>query len=92
VPVIRSRPALFRGHDAAVTNAPEGFTYRQRKNGDIEMLHHGRPAGVLRGPAAARFLVDVESQDPQELMARLTGNYRHGNERTAKNHPRNRNR
>ncbi|HET6483506.1 MAG TPA: hypothetical protein VFG35_26185 [Actinoplanes sp.] len=75
-----------------MAGAPEGFAYRVRKNGDIELLHHGRPAGVLRGPAAARFLVDVEEGDPQELMARLTGNYRHGNERVARNHPRNRSR
>ena len=80
------------GDDTQMTGAPDGFTYRLRKNGDVELLHHGRPAGVLRGAAAARFLVDVEQSDPQELMARLTGNYRHGNERTAKNHPRNRGR
>ena len=73
-----------------MTGTPEGFSYRRRKNGDVELLHHGRPAGVLRGARAARFLTDVERDDPQELMARLTGNYRHGNERTARNHPRNR--
>ncbi|GID60350.1 hypothetical protein [Actinoplanes couchii] len=71
---------------------PEGFTYRLRKNGDVELLHHDRPAGVLRGAAATRFLTDVETGDPQELVARVTGNYRHGNERTARNHPRNRSR
>jgi hypothetical protein len=76
--------------DTAVTNAPDGFTYRLRKSGDVELLHHGRPAGVLRGATAVRFLADVESEDPQELMARLTGNYKHGNERTSRNHPRNR--
>ncbi|GAA4607041.1 hypothetical protein BJY16_006124 [Actinoplanes octamycinicus] len=75
-----------------MSNTPEGFTYRIRKNGEVEILHHGRSAAVLRGPAAARFLVDVEDDDPQELMARLTGNYKHGNERTAKQHPRNRRR
>ncbi|MFI7549363.1 hypothetical protein ACIBQ2_06415 [Micromonospora sediminimaris] len=72
--------------------APEGFTYRLRKNGDVELLHHNRPVGVLRGSAAARFLIDVNTEDPQELMARITGNYKHGNERTAKKHPRNRHR
>ncbi|MFF5216533.1 hypothetical protein [Micromonospora sp. NPDC000442] len=71
---------------------PEGFTYRLRKNGDVELLHHGRPAVVLRGAAAARFLIDVNTEDPQELMARVTGKYKHGNERTAKKHPRNRRR
>ncbi|MEV4758388.1 hypothetical protein AB0J86_25170 [Micromonospora sp. NPDC049559] len=75
-----------------MSGAPEGFTYRLRKNGDVELLHHGRPAGVLRGAAARRFLADLADGDPQELMARLTGNYKHGNERTARNHPRNRHR
>ena len=75
-----------------MSGAPEGFTFRLRKNGDVEVLHHGRPAVVLRGTAATRFLTDVETDDPQELMARVTGNYRHGNERTARNHPRNRHR
>ncbi|GAA0367286.1 hypothetical protein [Micromonospora gifhornensis] len=75
-----------------MSGTPEGFTYRLRKNGDVELLHHGRLATVLRGAAAARFLIDVDSSDPQELMARVTGNYKHGNERTAKKHPRNRHR
>ena len=75
-----------------MSGAPDGFAYRVRKNGDIELLHHGRPAGILRGAAAARFLIDVENGDPQELMARLTGQYKHGNERLAKDHPRNRRR
>ena len=85
--------AADQGGDApAESGAPEGFTYRVRKNGDVELFHDGRPAGVLRGTAAARFLVDVDNGDPQQLMARLTGNYKHGNERTAANHPRNRHR
>ncbi len=35
---------------------------------------------------------EVDTGDPQELMARLTGNYKHGNERMAKHHARNRHR
>ncbi len=68
---------------------PAGFEYRTHSNGDVLIVHRGRPATTLRGAAAARFLDDVEDDDPQELMARVTGNYRHGNERTAKQHPRN---
>ncbi|MGC5028435.1 hypothetical protein [Micromonospora sp. DT229] len=75
-----------------MSGTPEGFTYRARKNGDVEVRHHGRPAVVLRGTAAARFLTDVDNDDPQELMARITGHYKHGNERAAKQHPRNRGR
>lgn len=75
-----------------MAGVPEGFTFRLRKNGEVEVLHLARVAVVLRGAAAARFLVDVDHGDPQELMARLTGNYRRGNERTARDHPRNRGR
>jgi hypothetical protein len=68
---------------------PEGFDYVEG-GGEVVISHHGVRATVLRGARAADFLVDVRAQDPQELMARLTGNYRRGNERTARNHPRNR--
>jgi hypothetical protein len=49
-------------------------------------------AAVLRGRQAQDFREDVESGDPQELMARVTGNYRRGNERQAREHQRNRKR
>lgn len=70
-----------------------GFSHRARKNGEVEILHHGRLAATLRGGDAARFLAQVETADhahAQQLMARLTGNYRRGNERLAGRHPRNR--
>lgn len=77
----------------AATNAGLDFTYRARKSGDVEVLHHGRLAATLRGPEAAEFLarIDVaDEQDAQQLMARVTGNYRRGNERVAAQHARNR--
>ena len=43
---------------------------------------------TLRGVVARRFLANLEGSDPQQIMARVTGDYKHGNERTAKNHPR----
>lgn len=55
----------------------------------VAITHHGKRATVLRGARAAEFLSDVERGDPQLLMARVTGNYRRGNERTAQRHPRN---
>lgn len=73
-----------------MTSRPTGFTYTS--DGDeVVISHHGRRATTLRGAAAQRFLADVD-HDPQLLMARVTGNYKHGNERTAKAHPRNRGR
>lgn len=61
--------------------APEGFTWTRRKSGDVVISHHGRPAATLRGRRAEDFAADVGGDDDQELMARLTGNYRRGNER-----------
>ena len=72
--------------------APEGFEYTERADGSVVIFHHGRVAATLRGARASGFLADVERDDPQELMARLTGNYRRGNERQARDHPRNRGR
>ncbi|MBK6888311.1 MAG: hypothetical protein IPH03_18920 [Tetrasphaera sp.] len=71
---------------------PEGFTYAVTAAGEVVISHRGVTATTLRGRRAADFLDDAESGDEQELMARLTGNYRRGNERTARNHPRNRGR
>ncbi|MEU7584789.1 hypothetical protein AB0A95_00645 [Micromonospora sp. NPDC049230] len=69
--------------------AAAGFRYVQRADDTVVITHHGRVAGTLRGARAAQFLAEVDD-DPQLVMARWTGNYRHGNERTAKQHPRNR--
>lgn len=69
---------------------PEGFDFTERSDGSVVITHYGKTATVLRGRKAADFIEDAKSGDDQELMARVTGNYKHGNERTAKNHPRNR--
>ena len=70
--------------------APEGFTYRRNGDGSVTIRHGGRPAATLRGTRAEEFLSEEASGDEQLIMARWTGNYRRGNERTARNHPRNR--
>jgi hypothetical protein len=69
---------------------PQGFTYEQQGDRCVVITHRGRNAGTLRGERAAKFLAEVESGDPQLVMARWTGAYKFGNERMAKNHPRNR--
>lgn len=70
-----------------------GFRFEARKSGEIQVFHHGRLAATLRGRDAADFAAEVaraSDVDAQQLMARLTGNYKRGNERTARTHPRNR--
>ncbi len=75
------------------TDGDLGFSYRQRKNGEVEIFHHGRLAATLRGAEATRFIQEAERGGfsvAQQRMARLTGNYRRGNESQASRHPRNR--
>lgn len=70
-----------------------GFRFDRRNCGERTILRRGSKAVVLRGIAAQEFLTSAESLSPadlQQLMARLTGNYKRGNERTARSHPRNR--
>ena len=69
--------------------AAEGFAYAVRDNGDVVVTRHGKQATVLRGARAAEFVDEVEGGDAQGVMARWTGNYKRGNERTARQHPRN---
>lgn len=60
-----------------------GFTYRIRKDGRVEIFHRGRLAATLRGHDAEDFAQGVGeegSAEAQQLMARLTGNYKRGNE------------
>jgi hypothetical protein len=74
-------------------SADLGFTFRRRKDGEVQVLHRGRLASTLRGADALHFLSAVQAgtpSDAQQLMARVTGNYKRGNERLAAEHPRNR--
>jgi hypothetical protein len=69
-----------------------GFTYQVRKNGDVEILRHGHQIVCLRGSEATDLLARAERAsefDLQQLLARLTGNYKRGNERLAGRRPRN---
>jgi hypothetical protein len=70
----------------AMAGAPTGFEFLVR--GDtVEVRHHGLRAAMLRKEAAAKFLADVERGDPQQVMARVTGNYKRGNERRGNGRP-----
>jgi hypothetical protein len=70
----------------------DGFEYDVRRHGEVVITRHGKRATVLRGRRAQEFVAEVEGGDAQQVMARWTGNYKRGNERTARQHPRNRGR
>ncbi len=64
-----------------MSGTPDGFEFAVI-GAQVEIRHHGRRAAILRNAAAQKFLADVERGDPQQLMARVTGDYKRGNERT----------
>lgn len=67
--------------DTSIMGKPDGFSFVRRKGGEIVVTHHGRQAAVLHGRQADKFIDRLDRDDPQELMARVTGNYKRGNER-----------
>ena len=70
-----------------------GFTYHPTRAGEVRILRAGRIVTTLRGAAAREFLAEADGAAAaavQQLCARVTGNYRRGNEAVARNHPRNR--
>jgi hypothetical protein len=72
-----------------------GVSFRATANGTVLVRLGGRLVATLRGTAARRFLVDLSDTSPavqQQWMARITGNYRRGNETLAPGHSRNRSR
>lgn len=69
-----------------------GFSWRLAPDGAILISFKGRVVTTLKKAKAADFLAEAEgasSGELQQLLARLTGQFKHGNERVAKRHPRN---
>ena len=62
----------------------EPFDYRETKNGQVFLLWEGKQVKILKGKDAQRFLTKVANLDAhaaQLVMAKLTGNFKRGNER-----------
>ena len=65
----------------------EQFSYRETKDGRVQLFSAGRLAKTLTGNDAARFLSRIASlrdDAAQLLMAKATGQFRFGNERLSK--------
>ena len=64
--------------------AEEIFTYRLSKDGKVFLSWHGRQVKILKGESAAEFaekVADLDQRSAQLLMAKVTGNFKRGNER-----------
>jgi len=79
----RYRPAV--SGDDPLSSQP--FSWTRRADGSVIVSYHAAPVTALRGNAATRFLTRVDGADEsaaQQLMARVTGNFKRGNERDAR--------
>ncbi|HLT61230.1 MAG TPA: hypothetical protein VK020_08565 [Microlunatus sp.] len=65
--------------------ADDPFEYRVTKDDRVLVSRGGRQVTVVAGAAAAKLIsrLGVDDQQDQQLLARVTGNYRRGNERRA---------
>jgi len=64
----------------------EPYAFRAAKDGTVRIAFRGRVVTTLGGTAAQRFLARAGGADAealQQLMARATGHFKHGNERRA---------
>lgn len=60
------------------------FSCAARADGSIVIRYRSAPVTILRGRAAERFAARLDEADAagaQQLMARVTGNLKRGNER-----------
>jgi hypothetical protein len=60
------------------------FRCQAIRDGRVRIFWQGRMVTTLAGARAARFLREIEradEDDAQLLMARVTGNFKRGNER-----------
>ena len=63
------------------------FSYRQYKNGNVSVSYEGREVTILKGKNAQKFSSQIENANELEaqlIMAKITGNFKRGNERLAK--------
>ncbi|WP_175639045.1 hypothetical protein [Metabacillus schmidteae] len=64
------------------------FSYRVNKDKTIFLEYYGRQVKILKGKEAEKFLRKVNQaeneKDVQLVMAKITGNFKRGNEKEAK--------
>ncbi len=61
----------------------EVFSYRVSKDGKVFIAWHGKQIMILKDKAAQNFVVKIsglEDKQAQLVMAKITGNFKHGNE------------
>ena len=63
------------------------FEYHATKEGRVLLYYEGKLVKTLAGKHAQKFLAQIdglEDKDAQLIMAKVTGNFKRGNERDSK--------
>ena len=62
----------------------EVFTYKINKDNKVFIFWNGKQIMILRGSESEKFIRRIKEAAPKEaqlIMAKVTGNFKHGNER-----------
>ncbi len=62
----------------------EVFSYRVSKDRKVFIFWRGKQIMILKDVATDKFMREIAEAEPQQaqlLMAKITGNFKHGNER-----------
>jgi hypothetical protein len=65
----------------------EQFTYQVTKDGQVRVSFHRRQVVTVAGATGARLALQLEGADVRQtqlLLARATGNFKRGNEHSAR--------
>lgn len=65
----------------------EVFSYRVSKDKKVFLFWYGKQVKILRGKESDKFMKRISAASPQEaqlIMAKITGNFKRGNEKNAK--------
>ena len=66
----------------------EPFSYQTFKDCHVFIFWNGKRVTTLRGEESEQFLMKMQGasiREAQLVMAKITGNFKHGNEKAAKN-------
>ena len=65
----------------------EVFTYKLTKDRKVFISYHGKQVTILSGKKAEAFITNIKDADRKEaqlIMAKVTGNFKRGNEKIFK--------
>ncbi len=66
----------------------EPFSYKITKDKKVFLYWHGKQVSILSGKESERFIAKVKNANTKEaqlIMAKITGNFKRGNEKDNKN-------